>query len=93
MLKTLMSSHHHPWLAVHLLATVATPPMERTIPVTVHWGEPFDVDAGTGTPGDDKDYEVPFRFTGKLTKLALSIDRPRLTPQNDTWRLPAAKWM
>jgi hypothetical protein len=29
---------------------------------------------------DDKDYQVPFKFTGKLNKLTLSIERPKLTP-------------
>ena len=29
---------------------------------------------------DDKDYQVPFRPTGKLKKLTLSIDRPKLSP-------------
>jgi hypothetical protein len=29
------------------------------------------------SPVDDK---VPFKFTGKLNKLTLSIERPKLTP-------------
>ncbi|MFC1740764.1 hypothetical protein ACFL0N_04745 [Pseudomonadota bacterium] len=36
----------------------------------------------TGTPVDDKDYQVPFRFTGKLDKLTLTIDRPKLSPDD-----------
>ena len=28
---------------------------------------------GTGTPVDDKDYQVPFRFTGKLDKLTVKL--------------------
>ena len=36
-----------------------------------------------GTPVDDKDYQVPFTFTGKLHKLTLSIDRPKLTPEDE----------
>ncbi len=43
----------------------------------------FDVGADTGTPVNDQDYEVPFRFTGKLTKLTLKIDRPKLTPADE----------
>ena len=27
-----------------------------------------------------RSYQVPFRFTGKLKKLELTIDRPKLTP-------------
>ena len=38
--------------------------------------------ADTGTPVDDKDYQVPFRFTGKLDKLTLTIDRPKLSPED-----------
>jgi hypothetical protein len=37
----------------------------------------------TGTPVDDKDYQVPFRFTGTLDKLTLTIDRPKLTPADE----------
>ena len=42
-------------------------------------GREFDIDADTGTPVAE-DYQVPFRFTGKLDKLTLTIDRPKLTP-------------
>jgi arylsulfatase len=62
---------------------VATQTMERTIPVVLPWDETFDVGADTGTPVDDKDYQVPFRFTGKLNKLTLTIDRPKLTPADE----------
>ena len=34
-------------------------------------------------PVDDKDYQVPFKFTGKRTKLTLKVDRPRLTPEDE----------
>jgi hypothetical protein len=30
----------------------------------------------------DKDYQVPFRFTGRLNKLTLKIDRPKLTAED-----------
>jgi hypothetical protein len=32
---------------------------------------------------DDQDYQVPFKFTGKLNKLTLNIDRPKLTPGDE----------
>jgi arylsulfatase len=41
--------------------------------------ENFDIGADTGTPVAN-DYQVPFRFTGKLNNLTLKIDRPQLTP-------------
>jgi arylsulfatase len=68
---------------------VATQKMERTIPLVLPWDETFDIGADTGTPVDDRDYQVPFRFTGKLTKLTLKIDPPKLTPA-DIKKLQAA---
>jgi arylsulfatase len=61
---------------------VASQKMERTLPVTLQWDESFDVGADTGTPVDDKDYQIPFRFTGKLAKLTLKVDRPKLSPED-----------
>ena len=59
---------------------VARQTMEHTIPLIMQWDENFDIGADTGTPVDDRDYQVPFKFTGKLDKLTLKIDRPKLTP-------------
>jgi len=50
---------------------IASKTMARTVPLILQWDETFDVGADTGTPVDDKDYQVPFRFTGKLNKLTL----------------------
>jgi hypothetical protein len=61
---------------------VASQTMERTLPLILQWDENFDVGADTGTPVDDQDYQVPFEFTGKLDKLTLTIDRPKLTPED-----------
>jgi arylsulfatase A-like enzyme len=62
---------------------VATEKMDRTLPLILQWDENFDVGADTGTPVDDKDYQVPFTFTGKLDKLTLKIERPKLTPEDE----------
>jgi arylsulfatase len=62
---------------------VATQRIERTLPIILQWDETFDVGADTGTPVDDQDYQVPFRFTGKLNKLTIAIDRPKLTPEDE----------
>jgi arylsulfatase len=59
---------------------VATQQMDRTLPLILQWDENFDVGADTGTPVDDQDYQVPFKFTGTLDKLTLTINRPQLTP-------------
>ena len=53
------------------------------MPLILQWDENFDVGSDTGTPVDDKDYQVPFTFTGKLNKLTLTIDRPKLTPEDE----------
>ena len=55
--------------------------MERSIPLILQWDENFDIGADTGTPVSD-DYQVPFEFTGKLDKLTLTIDRPKLSPED-----------
>jgi arylsulfatase len=62
---------------------VVSQKMERTLPLIRQWDENFDVGADTGTPVDDGDYQVPFKFTGKLNKLTLKIDRPKLTPEEE----------
>jgi arylsulfatase len=61
---------------------VANQKVERTIPLILQWDENFDIGADTGTSVADEDYQVPFRFTGKLDKLTLTIDRPQLAPED-----------
>jgi arylsulfatase len=56
--------------------------MGHAIPLIMQWDENVDIGADTGTPAAD-DYQVPFRFTGKLNKLTLKIDRPQLTPADN----------
>ena len=67
---------------------VARQTMEHTIPLIMQWDENFDIGADTGTPVSD-DYQVPFKFTGSLDKLSLTIDRPKLSPA-DIEKLKAA---
>jgi arylsulfatase A-like enzyme len=62
---------------------VATQKMEHTVPLILQWDETFDIGADTGTPVDDQDYQVPFTFTGKLDKLTIKVDRPKLTPADE----------
>ena len=59
---------------------VSTQAMEHTVPLTLPWDETFDIGSDTGTPVDDQDYQVPFKFTGKIDKLTISIEPPKLTP-------------
>jgi arylsulfatase len=58
---------------------VSTQKLDRTIPLVLPWDETFDIGADTGTPVDDKDYQVPFRFTGKIDKLTIQLEPPELT--------------
>ncbi len=48
----------------------------------MQWDETFDIGSDTGTPVDDRDYQVPFKFTGKIDKLTIAIDQPQLTPED-----------
>jgi arylsulfatase len=61
---------------------VARQTMEHTIPFILAWDENLDIGSDTGTPVDDRDYQVPFKFTGKINKITLTIDRPQLTPED-----------
>ena len=62
---------------------VASKTMARSVPLTLPWDETFDIGSDTGTPVDDSDYQTPFSFTGKLDKLTISVDRPRLTADDE----------
>jgi len=62
---------------------VAEQKMEQSLPTTLAWDENLDVGSDTGTPVDDNDYKVPFAFTGKISKITLTIDRPKLTPEDE----------
>jgi arylsulfatase len=66
---------------------VARDSLTHTVPLVWQWDENFDIGADTGTPVDDE-YQVPFKFTGKITKLTLHIDRPQLSAA-DVARLKA----
>jgi hypothetical protein len=44
--------------------------------------ETFDVGVDTRTGVDDNDYQVPFRFTGKLAKLTFNLGSEQLTTED-----------
>jgi hypothetical protein len=62
---------------------VATQPMERSVPLILPVDETFDIGSKTGTPVDDRDYQIPFTFTGKINKLTISVEPPKLTPADE----------
>lgn len=59
---------------------VANKRIERTTPYIFQWDETFDIGVDTGTPIDDNDYQVPFRFTGKLNKLTVNLKPEPTSP-------------
>ena len=60
---------------------VASKTMPCTIPFVVTINESFDVGVDTRTGVDDKDYQPPFRFTGKLDKLTIKLMPPVRTSE------------
>ncbi len=70
---------------------VATKTMARSVPLTLPWDETFDIGSDTGTPVDDNDYQIPFSFTGKLDKLTITVDRPKLSEEDQKKLMEAAQ--
>ena len=64
---------------------VSTQKLEHTVPLTLPWDETFDIGSDTGTPVNDQDYQVPFKFSGKIDKLTISIEPPK-TDARGLWR-------
>jgi arylsulfatase len=60
---------------------VAQRALPKTQPLIWAWDETFDVGLDTGTPVDDKDYQVPFAFTGKLSKLTIDLGESSISPE------------
>lgn len=60
---------------------VATSKMEHTIPFMMPIDESLDLGMDTLTGVDEDDYQVPFAFTGTFKKVTLTLNRPRLTPE------------
>jgi arylsulfatase A-like enzyme len=59
---------------------VAEGRIERTIPFRISADETLDIGEDTGTPVSE-DYQVPFRFTGDLKKLAIQLTDAPLTAE------------
>jgi len=60
---------------------VAQKSLPKTLPFIWAWDETFDVGLDTGTSVDDKDYQVPFAFTGKLGKLVFDLGESSVSPE------------
>ena len=53
--------------------------MPHSLPISVAWDEAFNVGQDTGTSVDPADYQVPFRFTGKLVRLNVQLGPRQLS--------------
>jgi hypothetical protein len=51
----------------------------HTIPFLMTLDETFDIGSDTRTPVDDSDYQVPFPFTGSISKLTYQLGPEQLT--------------
>jgi hypothetical protein len=60
---------------------VARKTMPYTIPFLISFDESFDVGVDTRWGVDDDDYQVPFRFTGRLDKLTIKLDLPNVADE------------
>ena len=60
---------------------VAQKSLPHTQPFIWAWDETFDVGLDTGTSVDDSDYQVPFRFSGKLEKVTFDLGETLMTPE------------
>ena len=52
--------------------------MPRSLPITTAWDEYFNVGLDTGTAVDSADYQVPFRFTGKIEEITVKLGPKQL---------------
>ena len=69
---------------------VDTQKMEHSLPFTLQWDEALDIGSDTLTGVNDADYQTPFPFNGKIDKITLTVDRPKLTPEDEK-KLAAAQ--
>jgi len=60
---------------------LATKRMPRTIPFIIPIDETFDVGVDTRTSINEKDYQVPFPFKGKIEKLTFKLGPMELTDE------------
>ena len=61
---------------------VANHSIAHTTPVLLTIDETFDIGSDTRTPVDDKDYQVPFHFNGKIDRVAFKLGPDQLMPED-----------
>ena len=62
---------------------VAKKTIPHTVPAVMTIDESFDVGVDTRTSVEDKDYQPPFRFTGKLDKLTIKLEPAKLAAEDE----------
>ncbi|RZN33916.1 arylsulfatase [Bradyrhizobium sp. Leo121] len=70
---------------------VSTKRMERSIPLGLPLDQTFNIGTSGATPVDDRDYKVPFPFTGKINKVTLAVAPPKLTPEDEKKLMEASR--
>ena len=61
---------------------VANKSIDHTTPVLLTIDETFDIGSDTRTPVDDADYQVPFPFTGTISKVDFKLGPPQMLPED-----------
>jgi arylsulfatase A-like enzyme len=61
---------------------VSTQRVEHTLPLTKPLDTVVNIGEAAGTPVDDKDYEIPFAFTGTIDKITITLAPPELTAED-----------
>ena len=65
---------------------VANQSIAHTTPVLLTIDETFDIGSDTRTPVDDADYQVPFPFTGTISKVKFKLGPPQMLPEETSPR-------
>ena len=69
---------------------VSTEKLERSLPLVLPLDQTFNIGSAGATSVDDRDYQVPcLAFTGKIDKVDIALDPPKLTA-DDIRKLDAA---
>jgi arylsulfatase A-like enzyme len=61
---------------------ISTQKQEGSLPLVKQLDITFDIGRAGATSVDDHDYQSPFDFTGKIDKIVITRDPPKLTPED-----------
>src|ERR1700689_4293235 len=69
---------------------VSTQKLDASLPLVKPLDIAFAIGLSSASPVDDRDYKVPFDFTGKMNKVTIVREPPKLSPE-DVQKLEAAE--